>query len=578
MTTKISLNTQTKDSLAVSKLAVAAAKTILGNPTAGSLAPQYTTDPVVSGAITGNTLVSTVATGTAPLTVASTTVVPNLNAATSASTPASGLTGTTLAAVVVTSSLTSVGSQAQALDMNSHKINNVTDPSAAQDAATKAYVDAVANGLSPKLSVKLATTAALTTNIYNNGSSGVGATLTGVSTGVLTIDGVAVALNDRLWIKNEVAGANNGLYICTTVGALGVAYILTRTSDADTSAELIGAYAFVEAGTTNATTTWAITNSSTITIGTTAITIGQTSGPGTYTNGTGLDLTGNQFSINSTVATLAGAQNLTNKTTTTQSAADNSTKLATTAYADDASSNANVIAKVLTSISTTAAAALLTATDTILSGFSMLNRVITNMSGGLAIFTGASSTAKTYTLPNASCSLLTTNAAVTVAQGGTGVASTTAYGVILGGTTTTGAFQNAGAGTSGQVLTSNGASAAPTFQAVSSPTTFTSSQQTLTAAGSLTLAHSLGAIPNFLTILLVCQTAENNYSIGDKLFVNPGIDTNNQNKGVSVVPDATNLNIRYGSGAGVFAVVDKTTGATAAITAANWKTIFIARL
>jgi len=83
-----------------------------------------------------------------------------------------------------------------------------------------------------------------------------------------------------------------------------------------------------------------------------------------------------------------------------------------------------------------------------------------------AFFTvaGPATSAKTYTLPNADTTILTTNAAVTVAQGGTGIATTTAYGVILGGTTATGALQNAGAGTSGQILTSNGASANPSFQ------------------------------------------------------------------------------------------------------------------
>jgi hypothetical protein len=82
-------------------------------------------------------------------------------------------------------------------------------------------------------------------------------------------------------------------------------------------------------------------------------------------------------------------------------------------------------------------------------------------------FTGPASTTKTYTLPNATCALLTDNAAVTVPQGGTGIATTTAYGVICGGTTATDALQNAGAGTAGQVLTSNGAAALPSFQSPS---------------------------------------------------------------------------------------------------------------
>lgn len=95
--------------------------------------------------------------------------------------------------------------------------------------------------------------------------------------------------------------------------------------------------------------------------------------------------------------------------------------------------------------------------------------ILPTANGGTAnaFFTvsGPATSAKTFTFPNASATVLTTNAAVTVAQGGTGVASTTAYAVLCGGTTSTGALQSvASVGTAGQVLTSNGAAALPTFQ------------------------------------------------------------------------------------------------------------------
>ena len=185
------------------------------------------------------------------------------------------------------------------------------------DLANKAYVDAVANGLSPKASVQHATTAALPTNTYSNGASGVGATLTAVATGALVVDSIAVAVGDRILVKNEAAGANNGIYSCTVAGATGVAYVLTRTADSNTQAELEGAFCFVEQGAVNIGSGWVNTNSGAITIGTTAIVYTQISGAGTYSAGTGLSLTGTQFSISATGVT-AGTYALTSVTINAQ--------------------------------------------------------------------------------------------------------------------------------------------------------------------------------------------------------------------------------------------------------------------
>ena len=193
------------------------------------------------------------------------------------------------------------------ITVNSKNITGLADPAQDQDAATKSYVDTVAQGLDPKASVVVATYTALPAYTYNNGTSGVGATITGAAVGVLTIDGVAVVLNDRVLVKNET-GADapyNGIYLCTTAGAVGAAYVLTRATDFNQPAEMYSAFTFTETGTVNADTGWVCTNnsSSVIVVGTTDIVFTQFSGAGTYSAGTGLTLTGSQFSISNTAVT-----------------------------------------------------------------------------------------------------------------------------------------------------------------------------------------------------------------------------------------------------------------------------------
>ena len=193
------------------------------------------------------------------------------------------------------------------------------DPSLALQAATKQYVDgAVATGFTVHTPVRLATTAALPANTYNNGALGVGATLTAVATGVLTIDGVTAALNNRVLIKNEVTAANNGAYLVTTAGAIGVAYVLTRVTDFDQAAagELANnGYFYVTAGSTLAGFSYVLSQTAAITVGTTALPFTEFASQLVYTGGTNITVAGQVISLTGTVAPTNGGTGVNTVTT-----------------------------------------------------------------------------------------------------------------------------------------------------------------------------------------------------------------------------------------------------------------------
>ena len=191
-----------------------------------------------------------------------------------------------------------------------------TTPASNTDIANKQYVDGlVTQGISyhEPVFVESPNTAGNLNATYNNGSSGVGATLTNAGTQVaLTIDGVLMTVNKRVLIYNQTNQAENGVYTVTTVGDGSTNWVLTRATDADTyglrdpNALGYNDAFFVTNGNTGAGETYVVTTTGVITFGTTAITFAQISSAQVYTAGTGLNLSpATTFNISNTGVTAA---------------------------------------------------------------------------------------------------------------------------------------------------------------------------------------------------------------------------------------------------------------------------------
>ena len=214
------------------------------------------------------------------------------------------INGKGLATAGSQASLSDLSSPTSDFSFNSHKLTNLTDPTNPQDAATKQYVDSVAQGLDPKASCLVATTG----NIAS-------------LSGLLTIDGVTVSAGDRVLVKNQSAPADNGIYVAS-------ASAWSRSADMDVWAEVPNAFTFIETGTANHDTGWVCTANQGGTIGVTAITFVQFSGAGTYDAGTGLTLTGSTFSITNTGVTAASYGSASKTLTATVNAQGQLTSLA----------------------------------------------------------------------------------------------------------------------------------------------------------------------------------------------------------------------------------------------------------
>jgi phage-related tail fiber protein len=160
-------------------------------------------------------------------------------------------------ATITLGRLDQISAPTASVSLNSQKIVSLQDGSADSDAATVGQLNAAVRGFDWKQSVRAATTANGTlASAYENGD---------------TIDGVTLSTGDRILIKNQTTGSENGIY---TVNASGAP---TRATDADSNSEVTGGMTvLVEEGSTNADTGWTLTNDGAITLGSTALTFVKT--------------------------------------------------------------------------------------------------------------------------------------------------------------------------------------------------------------------------------------------------------------------------------------------------------------
>jgi hypothetical protein len=193
--------------------------------------------------------------------------------------------------------------------VNGARISGVGTPTQTSDAATKEYVDQVAQGIKVAPAVRVLTDFNLDAT-YDNGTAGVGATLTADDNGVFpTVDGISAwSVGNGILVKGQTNAAHNGRYVLTTIGNASTPWVLTRCGKCDEATEIPSSYVFVQEGGVYADTGWVATvaNLDTFTVGTDAIVWTQFSGAGTFTAGNGLSLTGTAFEVN--VATNGGIE------------------------------------------------------------------------------------------------------------------------------------------------------------------------------------------------------------------------------------------------------------------------------
>jgi hypothetical protein len=371
-----------------------------------------------------------------------------------------------------------------------------TAPTNGTDIVNKDYADSIASGLNYHQPVNYASTTTLPAYTYNNGTGGIGATITANANGALSLGGGSPTATQRVLVKDEAGGnaAYNGVYVVTQAGTAGTPFILTRATDYDSSGSGTneidaGDYVLVISGTL-ASTAWVQQTALPIVVGTTALSFVQFNAPITYSAGTGLTLASTTFSITNTAVTsgsYGGAATVPTYSVNAQGQLTSATDVAIAIAGSQITSGAVAIANGGTGQTTASAgfnalSPITTTGDLIIgNGTNSATRlaigtngyVLTSngttatwqaSTGGVTTFSGGTTG---LTPATATAGAITLAGTLAIANGGTNSTATPTAGGATYGTGT--AIAYTAAGTAGQVLTSAGASA-PTWSGINGGT------------------------------------------------------------------------------------------------------------